>query len=265
MAYETLDIETSGPVATLWMNRPDRHNAFDETLIAELTGAVQSLALQPDIRVLVLAGRGQSFSAGADLAWMKRLGAASQAENVEDAAAMGRMFAALRHCPKPIVARVHGPAIGGGLGLVAACDIALAAEGAVFATPEVRLALIPAVIAPLVIAAIGERQCRRYFLTGERFSAAQALTLGLVQEVVPDAALDSRLAEMTEALLAGAPDAQAEAKALISEVAGRPLDAATTDLTARRIAGRRATAEAREGLSAFLARRRPAWAPASQR
>lgn len=259
MTYETLDIETEGAVATVWMNRPDRHNAFNETLIHEMTGAVETLAGRNDICVLILAGRGASFSAGADLDWMKRQGAAAKAENTADAVAMGRMFMTLRDCPKPVVARVQGAAIGGGMGLVAACDIAVAAPGAVFATSEVRLALIPAVISPLVATAIGERQCRRYFLTGERMSADQAEAIGLVHKVASEEDLDAAVARVVADLLKGAPQALTEAKALISHIAGRSVEAGLVSETASMIAARRASDEAREGLSAFLEKRKPGW------
>lgn len=258
MTYTVLEIETAGPVATIWMNRPDRHNAFDETLIAELTEAVEQLSAQDEIRVLVLAGRGPSFSAGADLAWMKRQGAASEHDNMRDAAAMGRMFMALRHCTKPVVARIHGAAIGGGMGLVAACDIAVATPEAVFATTEVRLALIPAVISPLVVAAIGERQARRYFLTGERISAARALSIGLIHEIAEND-LDEAVAGIVSDLLKGAPQAQNQAKALIDQVSGRGFDEDVVGETASLIAERRASDEAKEGLSAFLEKRKPEW------
>lgn len=258
MTYETLEIETADAVATIWMNRPDQHNAFNEILIAELTDAVTRLSAQDHVRVLVLGGRGASFSAGADLAWMKRQGAASEADNVADAEAMGRMFMAVRHCPKPMIARVQGAAIGGGLGLVAACDIAIAAPEAVFATTEVRLGLIPAVISPLVAAAIGERQCRRYFLTGERIAAADAKAIGLVHEVA-DTGLDAAVAHVTADLLKGAPEALREAKALIERISGRGLTADVVSETAGLIAARRASAEARDGLSAFLDKRKPGW------
>jgi methylglutaconyl-CoA hydratase len=259
MIFETLDIDISGAVATIWMNRPDRHNAFDETLIRELTEAVDTLTARDDIRVLVLAGRGASFSAGADLGCMKRQGAATEDQNAADALAMGRMFMALRHAQKPIIARVQGAAIGGGMGLVAACDIAVAAPEAVFATSEVRLALIPAVISPLVAAAIGERQCRRYFLTGERISAERAEAIGLIHEIAGEDGLDAAVARIAADLLKGAPEALTEAKALITRVAGRPFESDLVAETAGLIAARRATDEAREGLSAFLEKRKPGW------
>lgn len=259
MIYETLELEMNGSVATVWMNRPDRHNAFNETLIRELTLAIEALSTDERVRVLVLAGRGVSFSAGADLAWMKRQGAASVEDNIADAAAMGNMFLALRDCPKPVIARVQGAAIGGGMGLVAACDIAVAAPDAVFATSEVRLALIPAVISPLVAAAIGERQCRRYFLTGERMGVQQAYTLGLVHEMSEKDGLDDAVARMAADLLKGAPGAVREAKALLTRVTGRRFDGALVSETAKLIAARRASDEAREGLSAFLEKRTPGW------
>lgn len=258
MNFETLDIEKKGAVATIWMNRPDKHNAFNETLIGEMTAALDGLGAEDSIRVLVLAGRGASFSAGADLAWMKRQGAASQADNAADAAAMGRMFLTLRHSSKPVVARVQGAAIGGGMGLVAACDIAIAAPEATFATTEVRLALIPAVISPLVAAAVGERQCRRYFLTGERIGAEQAKAIGLVHEIAAEG-LDEAVAGVVRDLLKGAPQAAAEAKELIGRVARRPFDEALVAETAGLIAARRASEEAREGLTAFFDKRKPAW------
>lgn len=259
MINETLDLELNGAVATVWMNRPDRHNAFNETLIREMTRAVETLSEDESVRVVVLAGRGANFSAGADLAWMKRQGTASLEDNVADATAMGRMFLALRNCTKPVVARVQGAAIGGGMGLVAACDIAVAAPDAVFATSEVRLALIPAVISPLVAAAIGERQCRRYFLTGERMGVERAHALGLIHEISEKEGLDDAVARIVAELLKGAPGAVKEAKALIARISGRRFDAALVSETAELIAARRASDEAREGLSAFLEKRKPGW------
>jgi methylglutaconyl-CoA hydratase len=259
MTYETLAIELSGAVATVWMNRPERHNAFDETFIQDMTRSFKTLSENEDIRVIVLAGRGASFCAGADLAWMKRQGAASHADNAADAEVMGQMFMTVRGCPKPVVARVHGAAIGGGMGLVAACDIAVAAPEAVFATTEVRLALIPAVISPLVAAAIGERQCRRYFLTGERMTAARAHALGLVHEIAESESLDDAVSRITADLQKGAPEAVTEAKSLITRIGGRSFDDGLVCETAGLIAARRASDEASEGLSAFLEKRKPSW------
>lgn len=259
MTYKTLDLELNDAVATVWMNRPDRHNAFNETLIREMTLAIDALTENDRVRVLILAGRGTHFSAGADLEWMKRQGAASVADNAADAASMGRMFMALRNCPKPLIARVQGAAIGGGMGLVAACDIAVAAPDAVFATSEVRLALIPAVISPLVAVAIGERQCRRYFLTGERMGVEQAQALGLVHEIAEKDGLDTAVARITADVMKGAPGAVKEAKALITQISGRRFDEGLVSEMAGLIATRRGSDEAREGLSAFLEKRKPGW------
>ena len=259
MTYETLTIEITGAVARIWMNKPERRNAFDETLIEELTEAITSLAQRDDVRALVLAGRGASFSAGADLGWMKRQGSASAEDNKADAVAMGRMFMTLRNCPKPVIARVQGAAIGGGMGLVAACDIVIATPEAFFATSEVRLALIPAVISPFVAAAIGERQCRRYFLTAERMSAMEAQALGLVHLVADKDELDAVVERVLKDISKGAPQALTEAKALVTRIAGRTQDEDLIAELAEVIAERRATDEAREGLSAFLEKRKPGW------
>jgi methylglutaconyl-CoA hydratase len=255
-----LDIVREGAVATVWMNRPEVHNAFNEALIGELTRACEELGGDDAVRVIVLAGRGRSFSAGADLAWMKRAGEASEAENYADARRLALMLRALAEIPKPTVARVQGAALGGGMGLACACDICVAAEEAVFATSEVRFGLIPATIGPYVVRAIGERQAARYFQTAERIDAARAERLGLVHEVVATAELDARIAEIVAALLQGGPQALAAAKRLIGAVGTRAVSEKTLDDTARRIAALRATAEAREGLAAFLDKRPPAWA-----
>lgn len=255
----TVEVERQAGVATLWMNRPNVHNAFDETLIAELATALCTLDSDPEIRVVVLAGRGESFSAGADVNWMRRAAAFTEAENRRDAAALAQMLRTLALLSKPTVARVHGAAIGGGLGLVAACDIAIAALHAVFATPEVRLGLIPATIGPHVVTAIGARQARRYFLTAERISAARARDIGLVHEVVEPEQLDAAVAKIVAALLAGGPKAQQASKELLREIAGRPLSEALTQATAERIARLRLTAEAAEGLGAFCEKRPPVW------
>jgi methylglutaconyl-CoA hydratase len=252
-------IEPPG-VATLILNRPEVHNAFNDALIAELTQAFAELAADPAVRLLVLRGAGKSFSAGADLAWMQRLAGYSFEENLNDARALGRMLQTLYQFPRPTLAVVQGAALGGGVGLVAACDMAVASEAAVFGLSEVRLGLIPAVISPYVIAAIGERACRGLFLTGERFSAHEAYRLGLVRAVVPPAELDAAAGKLTVELLQGGPASQAAAKGLIRAVARRPLDDALVEETAMRIARQRASAEGREGLAAFLEKRKPGWA-----
>lgn len=257
--YPTLEIQYDRPVATLWMNRPELHNAFNPQLIADLTAACRELEADDAVRVVVLAGRGKSFSAGADLNWMKAAGQASVEENLEDARRLAVMLRALAELRKPTLARVHGAALGGGLGLAAACDLCVAATGAVFATSEVRLGLIPATIGPYVIRAIGERQAYRYFQTAERIDAARAREIGLVHEVAAPEDLDARIGELTDALLQGGPQAQAAAKELIRTVANRPVDDELVEDTARRIAALRATPEGREGLAAFLEKRRAAW------
>jgi methylglutaconyl-CoA hydratase len=235
------------------------HNAFDDEVIAELTRAFRRLGSDPAARIVVLRANGKSFSAGADLEWMQRVAHYSHEQNVADAMALAEMLRALDACPRPTVALVQGPAYGGGVGLVAACDIAIAADAASFALTEVRLGLIPAVISPYVIAAIGERACRRYFLTAERFSAADAYRLGLVHQVVPDDRLDAVAAEFMARLRACGAAAQAAAKELIRDVARRPIDDAMVRDSTERIARQRVSAEGREGVAAFLEKRKPVW------
>lgn len=259
--YETLEIELSGGVATVWMNRPDVHNAFNAQLIADLAAACRQLETDEAVRVMVLAGRGKSFSAGADLNWMKAAGEASEAENFADAMKLASMLRTLAEMSKPTIARVHGAALGGGMGLASACDICVAGERAVFATSEVKFGIIPSAISPYVIRAIGERQAYRYFQTAERIDATQAVGLGLAHEAVASEALDARVGEIVTALLQGGPKAQAAAKDLIRGVANRPVSDAVVEDTARRISQLRATPEAREGLEAFLSKRPAAWVP----
>jgi methylglutaconyl-CoA hydratase len=259
--YETLEILCEGGIATIWMNRPDVHNAFNEQLIAELTVACQALDADDAVRVVVLAGRGKSFSAGADLNWMRRAAEASVEANLADARKLAGMLRTLAEMDKPTIARVHGAALGGGMGLASACDICVAGEGAVFATSEVRFGIIPSAISPYVIRAIGARQASRYFQTAERISAARARELGLAHEVVAADAIDARVHELVAALLQGGPRSQGAAKALIRAVADQPVSDALVEDTARRIATLRATPEAREGLAAFLDKRPAAWVP----
>lgn len=259
MSERALEVERAGSVAWVWMSRPDVHNAFDAELITELTQAFADLQQEAEVRVIVLAGRGRSFSAGAQVEWMKQQGAASVEENAADARRLAMLFQTIAECRKPTIARVHGAALGGGVGLVSACDVAIGTNTAVFATTEVRLGLIPATIGPYVIRAIGERQARRYFQTGERFDAKTAERIGLLHEVVEPEQLDRRLHEVTHALLAGAPEAEKEAKALIRAIANEPITEELIEDTAQRIARRRAEAEAAEGLSAFLEKRSAAW------
>ncbi len=252
-------VERDGTTATLWLDRPERHNAFDDRLIRETSAALAGLAEDAAVRAVLLAGKGKSFSAGADLAWMRRMAGYSPEENEADARALADLLHRLATLPKPTIALVQGAAMGGGVGLVAACDIAIAAEDAVFALSEVRLGLIPAVISPYVIAAIGSRAARRYMLTAERFDARQALALGLVSAVVPADKLAAEGARLAAILAQNGPQAMAETKRLLSAVAGRPIDDALRGDTARWIARQRATAEGREGVAAFLERRKPGW------
>ena len=262
--YETLEIAREGSVATLWMNRPDVHNAFNEQLIAELTLACRQLDDDAAVRVVVLAGRGKSFSAGADLNWMRRAADASVDENMADARNLAGMLRTLAEMNKPTIARVHGAALGGGMGLASACDICIAGEGAVFATSEVRFGIIPSAISPYVIRAIGARQAGRYFQTAERISASRAAELGLAHEAVPGAELDAKVHGIVVALLLGGLQSQAAAKDLIRAVADRPVSDELVEDTARRIATLRATPEAREGLAAFLDKRPAAWVRTKQ-
>jgi len=258
---ETLIVEREGAVATIWMNRPDVHNAFNETVIAELDAATQSLAADPEVRVVVLAGRGRSFSAGADLNWMQRAAAAAENDNLIDARRFAAMLRRLAELPKPTVARVHGAALGGGVGLAAACDICVASEDASFCMTEVRLGLLPAVISPYVVRAIGARQSLHYMQTAERISAVRAVQLGLAHEVVAPQDLDERLRVLTAALCAGGPAAQAHTKRLILALEAKLLTDGVAELTAGAIAAQRASPEGREGLAAFFDRRPPGWVP----
>lgn len=246
-------------VARVTMNRPERHNAFDDRLIAELGEAFARLGADPAVRVMVLAGAGKSFSAGADLNWMRRSADYGFDENLDDARGMAGMLHALAALPKPTLALVHGAAIGGGVGLVAACDIALATERASFRLSEVALGLVPAVIGPYVVAAVGARAARRYMLTAERIEAAEALRLGLVHALVPEAEFEAAGARIAKALKGNGPAALAEAKRLVAEIAGRPIGPALVEETAQRIARVRAGDEAKEGIGAFLEKRAPRW------
>jgi methylglutaconyl-CoA hydratase len=246
-------------VVRLTLSRPAIHNAFDDRQIAELSAAFGDLAGDDTVRAVVLTGAGRSFSAGADLNWMRRTTTYGEAENMRDATALAELMKVLYELPQPTVARVNGAALGGGTGLVACCDVVVAREDAVFGTTEVRLGIMPAVIGPYVIAAIGARQARRLMLTGERISAHEAVRIGLAHEVVTADQLDAAIERILDHLLKGGPRAIAAAKRLVHDVADRPIDQGLIDDTARRIAALRATPEAREGLSAFLEKRKPGW------
>lgn len=246
-------------VARLTMQRPDRYNAFDETLIAALHEALTHAGQDAQVRLVLLAGDGKAFSAGADIAWMRRAAAAPLEANRADAERFAAMLAAIAQCPKPTIARVQGLALGGGVGLACACDIAIAASDAQFAVSEARFGILPAVIGPYLIRAVGPRQAQRLALMAHRFTADEALRLGLVQQLVPPAELDAAVDACIAELLAGGPQAQAEIKALFAQLPPGDLGEAARSLTAATIARVRATPEAREGFAAFVEKRRPAW------
>lgn len=256
---EAILIRQDGAVRTITLNRPEKHNAFDDAVIADLTAAFEAAGTDASVRVVVLAASGKHFCAGADLGWMRRMAEFGAAENRRDAEALAQLLHTIDRCPKPVLGLVQGNAYGGGVGLVAACDIVLVVETARFALSEVRLGLVPATIAPYVVAAIGARACRRYFLSAEPFDAATAQRLGLVQEVVSEDGLAVARDRVLAALLRGGPEALAAAKALIGIVAVPPPGLDLRRETARLIAERRASAEGREGVQAFLDKRNPAW------
>jgi methylglutaconyl-CoA hydratase len=263
MTYETIQLEkNSAGVALVWLNRPDIRNAFNETMIAELADAFRAVDTDPAMRAMVLAGRGPAFCAGADLGWMKKMSGYTFAENHADALGLARMLHTLYTMKKPTVARVHGPAFAGGMGLVAACDVAVAAHGAEFCLSEAKLGLIPATISPYVIAAMGARAAHRYMLTAERFPAAEAYRIGFVHALCVDEDLDGTVDALLGHLVQGGPAAHAATKDLIRAVAGRAIDEDLIGDTATRIATARASDEGKEGIRSFLEKRKPAWAPA---
>jgi methylglutaconyl-CoA hydratase len=260
MSPPVVEIERRGAVAGVWLNRPESHNALSEELVRALTGAFRELAHDPAVRLAVLGGRGPSFCAGVDIAYMKASGQADFAQNLREAESMGDLFAAVAGFPKPVVVRAHGGVFGGGVGLVCAGDLALAAEDARFGLTEVRLGILPALISPYVLRRLGDRNARELMLTGERFDAAQALRVGLVGSVHPTAELDAAVEERVRALLQGAPGAQARIKSLLERWADTRWEQYRSALP-RTLAEMRAGEEARDGLSAFLEKRRPRWAP----
>lgn len=257
--YKHILFEVRGKVGTITLNRPEVHNAFDEKLIAEITDAMGILGADESVRVVVMKGAGKSFCAGADLAWMARMAGYSHEVNLEDARALQRMFAAIAHCPKATIAKVHGAAIGGGAGLVAACDIAIAAETAVFALSEVRLGLVPAVVGPYVLQKVGMGAARAHFVTGERFGAEEALRIGMVEQVVPLDELGSAVNRKAEILLSAGPHAVAVAKLLLRDISGLTPDKAA-EITAQCIASLRESPEGQEGIHSFLEKRKPQFA-----
>jgi methylglutaconyl-CoA hydratase len=246
-------------IATVTLNRPEVRNAFNDESITALTEAFTTLASNDAVRAIVLAANGPGFCAGADLNWMRRMAEYSRDENLADAAKLAEMLRVLYTCPKPTVARVQGDVFAGGMGLVAACDIAVSVDTASYCLSEVRLGLIPATIGPYVVRAMGPRAAHRYALTAERFSAAEALRIGFVHEVVAADALDAKVAEITAALANAGPSAVRASKRLVQDVAEREIDAALIARTVEGIADIRASAEGREGIQAFLQKRKPAW------
>ena len=259
MQYETLHVGFAGQVATVTLNRPDVRNAFNETMIAEITSAFTMLNTRDDVRAVVLAANGKAFCAGADLNWMKKMAGYSDDENRADAMLLAKMLHSVYRCNKPVIARVNGDAYAGGMGLIAACDIVVAVEGTRFCLSEARLGLVPATIAPYVIRALGEQASRRYFTTAEAFDCASAWRLGFVSERVDATQLDATVQQIAEAICANGPQAVRACKQLVQDIAGRELNDALIEDTAARIARTRAGAEGREGVASFLEKRTPGW------
>jgi methylglutaconyl-CoA hydratase len=255
----TLDIRTEGRVARVYLNRPEVRNAFNDGVIAELTEAFARLGADPGLRAIVLGGHGKAFCAGADLNWMKAMAGYDWEQNRADAQRLADMLWTVYSCPLPVVGRLQGDCYAGGMGLAAACDVVVAADAVHFCLSEARLGLLPATISPYVIRAMGQQQARRYFVTAERFSAAQAREMGFVHACVGSEALDATVDAIVEALVANGPSAVKACKRLVQDVAGRDLAPELRAETARRIADIRASDEGREGVQAFLQRREPAW------
>lgn len=255
----TLDIRIDGPVAHVWLNRPEVRNAFNDATIAELTKTFLALGHNPQLRAVVLGAHGKAFSAGADLNWMRAMADYTWEQNRDDAARLAEMLWTLYSCPLPVVGRLQGDCYAGGVGLAAVCDVLVAAEGVQFCLSEAKLGLLPATISPYVIRAMGEQAARRYFITAERFSATEAHRLGLVHEVCPAGVLDERVDAIVAALVANGPQAVKACKRLVQDVAGQPISAALREDTARRIADIRASDEGRAGVRSFLDKRSPPW------
>lgn len=258
-SFTTLNLSIDGGVARIWLNRPELRNAFDDIVIAELTQAFVEAGAAPQVRAIVLGANGPAFCAGANLNWMKRMADYTRDENVADAGKLAAMLRTIADCPKPTIACVQGDVYAGGMGLVAACDIAVSVDTAWYCLSEVKIGLIPATISPYVLRAMGTRASQRWFLTAERFSAAEAHRIGFVHEVVAADALDAKVAEIVKALTGASPAAVRACKTLIADVAGREIDDALVAKTVEGIADIRASEEGREGVQAFLQKRKPSW------
>jgi methylglutaconyl-CoA hydratase len=256
---QTLQIDRAGPVARVFLNRPEVRNAFNDTVIAELTQAFAGFAADDTLRAVVLGGHGKAFCAGADLAWMRAMADYTWKQNRDDAQALADMLFEIWSCPVPVIGRVHGDTYAGGVGLAAVCDVLVAAEGAHFCLSEARLGLLPATIGPYVVRALGEQASRRYFTTAERFDAARAHALGFVHELVQPEALDAKVDEIVAAVVANGPAAVRLCKKLVQDVAGRVIDDELRADTARRIADVRASVEGKDGVQSFLNKQEPAW------
>ncbi|HYW56221.1 MAG TPA: enoyl-CoA hydratase/isomerase family protein [Polaromonas sp.] len=258
---QNLQLQVEDSVATVTLNRPEVRNAFNDETIAEMTACFNELATRDDVRCIVLAANGKAFSAGADLSWMKRIATYTRDENLSDAGALAEMLRVIYTCPKPTIAKVQGDVYAGGTGLVAVCDMAVSVDTAGYCLSEVKLGLIPATISPYVIRAMGARAAHRYFLTAERFSAAEALRIGFIHEVVTADALDAKVAELTTALVNAGPAAVRLCKKLVQDVAEQAITPALIQMTVDSIADIRVSAEGREGVQSFLQKRKPNWLP----
>ena len=257
--FTTLELEIEGAVARIWLNRPELRNAFDDVVIRELGEAFSQASAAADVRVIVLGANGPAFCAGANLNWMRRAADFTHEQNMADAGGLAAMLRTIHESPKPVIARVQGDVYAGGMGLVAACDVAVSVDTAWYCLSEVKIGLIPATISPYVLRAMGTRAAQRYFLTAERFTAAEAHRIGFVHEVVAADALDAKVAELVKAFTSASPAAVRACKQLIADVAGREIDDALISKTVQGIADIRASEEGREGVQAFLQKRKPSW------
>ncbi len=257
--FVTLELRIEGAAARIWLNRPELRNAFDDVVIRELHQAFAQAGVAHEVRVIVLGAHGPAFCAGANLHWMRRAAEFTHEENAQDAAGLAAMLRAIHECPKPVIARVQGDVYAGGMGLVAACDIAVSVDTAWYCLSEVKIGLIPATISPYVIRAMGARAAHRYFLTAERFGAVEAHRIGLVHEVVAADALDARVEQIVKALTSASPAAVGACKQLLRDVTGRAIDDLLVEHTVKGIADIRVSPEGREGVQAFLQKRKPSW------